>query len=721
MAAPENLFAVRAQNPELTYSRGMYNTPQDYVNKARLASFGAKGELSPDLEDLTAESFEYSPEARAFLDKVDEYISKTQGGPYEVSPYGFSVTDRQTGAARPLTNEELMALAAKPDFENQFAASFADPTGEEAWDIGRFAVRPDQEVRLVNRDTGEVVASGMGYEGGSLAAKAAANMFGQEGKKANFILQGASPGGDWQTITEHKPEKSGFGTFLDIALPMVIAPFAAPAIGGALGSSALGAGLAAAGSSALSGTLQGKSIGDIAKTAAISGLTAGALDAAGVGKLLAPTGNSASSTAANAAQKLAESAATALPGDIIVTGARNIAAPAIVGALSGAPSIAKTAETRYSNRNLRQDQAPTDIEQLPEIVSTARMPRYTPAIAKPFGNIQYSGGENVRDTQPTEEQEKFRDGEEIVVTAQKPSLNLPTSPLEVAIADKYPTYTPPDTKPVTRENPKTGDEEIVVTAKDTPFSVPSLAAIGSEPIFKQDPNDPLKKSDTDKLLDYLKLAGLGVSVLGGLGGGGGGTGAGTGTGGKFQDIFSAKLPTPGEGGALKVSGLKGPTKGPAGTYSARPVTDWYRFGMGPAMDIPAGTDLSGATSPYAGYGPGTLGQETFKAVSGIPEQPTGMSHGGPMGYSRGSTRESFAVNGPGTGRSDDIPAVLSDGEYVIDAETVALLGDGSSKAGAKRLDELRVNIRKHKGRNLAKGKFSVNAKRPEKYLSGGRA
>jgi hypothetical protein len=90
------------------------------------------------------------------------------------------------------------------------------------------------------------------------------------------------------------------------------------------------------------------------------------------------------------------------------------------------------------------------------------------------------------------------------------------------------------------------------------------------------------------------------------------------------------------------------------------------------------------------------------------------------GYARGSSRDSFAVDGPGTGRSDDIPAVLSDGEYVIDAETVALLGDGSSKAGAKKLDEMRVKVRKHKGRNLAKGKFSVNAKRPEKYLSGGR-
>jgi hypothetical protein len=83
-------------------------------------------------------------------------------------------------------------------------------------------------------------------------------------------------------------------------------------------------------------------------------------------------------------------------------------------------------------------------------------------------------------------------------------------------------------------------------------------------------------------------------------------------------------------------------------------------------------------------------------------------------------RTQFAVNGAGTGRSDDIPAVLSDGEYVIDAETVALLGDGSNKAGAKKLDELRVKVRKHKGQKLAKGRFSANAKKPEAYLSGGR-
>ena len=76
------------------------------------------------------------------------------------------------------------------------------------------------------------------------------------------------------------------------------------------------------------------------------------------------------------------------------------------------------------------------------------------------------------------------------------------------------------------------------------------------------------------------------------------------------------------------------------------------------------------------------------------------------------------VRGGGTGRSDEIDAKLSDGEYVIDAETVAMLGDGSSQAGAKRLDEMRAAIRKHKGRDLSRGKISPNAKSPLSYLKG---
>lgn len=76
----------------------------------------------------------------------------------------------------------------------------------------------------------------------------------------------------------------------------------------------------------------------------------------------------------------------------------------------------------------------------------------------------------------------------------------------------------------------------------------------------------------------------------------------------------------------------------------------------------------------------------------------------------------YLARGAGTGRSDEIDAKLSDGEFVIDAETVAMLGDGSTQAGAKKLDEMRAAIRSHKGKALAKGKFSPNAKSPLAYL-----
>lgn len=104
----------------------------------------------------------------------------------------------------------------------------------------------------------------------------------------------------------------------------------------------------------------------------------------------------------------------------------------------------------------------------------------------------------------------------------------------------------------------------------------------------------------------------------------------------------------------------------------------------------------------------TSGQYNAQSTTAAP----GMAHGGPL-----SAVARFA-RGAGTGRSDEIDAKLSDGEYVIDAETVAMLGDGSSKAGAQRLDQMREAIRSHKGKALAKGKFSPNAKSPLSYLKG---
>lgn len=59
------------------------------------------------------------------------------------------------------------------------------------------------------------------------------------------------------------------------------------------------------------------------------------------------------------------------------------------------------------------------------------------------------------------------------------------------------------------------------------------------------------------------------------------------------------------------------------------------------------------------------------------------------------------LQGYSGGQDDDINARLSDGEYVIDASTVSDIGDGNNANGAKKLDQMRRNIRAHKrGGNL---------------------
>jgi hypothetical protein len=72
--------------------------------------------------------------------------------------------------------------------------------------------------------------------------------------------------------------------------------------------------------------------------------------------------------------------------------------------------------------------------------------------------------------------------------------------------------------------------------------------------------------------------------------------------------------------------------------------------------------------------------------------------------------------GQGDGQSDDVDAKLSKGEYVFDAHTVSALGNGSNDAGAKRLDELRANLRKHAAQSNARGKQFMHAKKPEQYM-----
>ena len=63
------------------------------------------------------------------------------------------------------------------------------------------------------------------------------------------------------------------------------------------------------------------------------------------------------------------------------------------------------------------------------------------------------------------------------------------------------------------------------------------------------------------------------------------------------------------------------------------------------------------------------------------------------GKARLDFRTGDAVTGPGDGQSDDIPAMLADGEFVFPADVVSALGNGSTKAGSDKLYDMMHSIR----------------------------
>lgn len=67
-----------------------------------------------------------------------------------------------------------------------------------------------------------------------------------------------------------------------------------------------------------------------------------------------------------------------------------------------------------------------------------------------------------------------------------------------------------------------------------------------------------------------------------------------------------------------------------------------------------------------------------------PMAPRPFKHGGETHY----PRKTGPINGPGTGTSDSIPAMLSDGEFVMTARAVRNAGGGSRRKGARRMYKL---------------------------------
>ena len=185
---------------------------------------------------------------------------------------------------------------------------------------------------------------------------------------------------------------------------------------------------------------------------------------------------------------------------------------------------------------------------------------------------------------------------------------------------------------------------------------------------------------------------------------------------------------------------------------ATPVASYYTFGqpadilanlgmrpppsMNPPEEMPQiGQQQAPLQAQQQGLPQQMPVQMPQQTPQGMPQQgmmpqqqgmPPPMRKGGlphisnvPMTQGRMDFRRGSAVHGEGDGQSDDIPAMLADGEYVIDAETVAQIGNGSTKAGAQALDKFREGIRAHK-RSAPINKIPPKTKALTSYLKGAR-
>lgn len=105
---------------------------------------------------------------------------------------------------------------------------------------------------------------------------------------------------------------------------------------------------------------------------------------------------------------------------------------------------------------------------------------------------------------------------------------------------------------------------------------------------------------------------------------------------------------------------------------------------------------------------------------GMPGARPFAAGGDAQGALSHPTQGSRYVRGPGDGTSDDIPARLANGEYVLSADVVSGLGNGDNNSGAKVLDGFVHSLRTHKAENASKGKLPADAKPINHYMKGGR-
>lgn len=129
------------------------------------------------------------------------------------------------------------------------------------------------------------------------------------------------------------------------------------------------------------------------------------------------------------------------------------------------------------------------------------------------------------------------------------------------------------------------------------------------------------------------------------------------------------------------------------------------------------SDVQAAPVSYGGGIPSVLPQGMYGSAAPLGNPQTAQPWNNPYMYnpylqqpmtaaagglaslaSGGYPRKTGAISGPGTETSDSIPAMLSDGEFVMTAKAVKGLGGGSRRAGAKKMYALMHQLERNASR-----------------------
>ena len=592
-----------------------------------------------------------------------------------------------------------------------------------------FTAQPDQQYRLVDTTTGKTLSSGTGIAGATQISKAIDQLSSQTGDQANYTiqtldpsLQAAGASDPWTAVGGHLPQAHPSGGLLGDLIPFITgaialggAPIASLVGGAAGGGSAAASGLDALAAAPLSGAAGTAGAADLAASiaptlGAEAASTGAALDALATAPLSGAAGAAgAADLAASTAPELsglavapAASVAEAAPAEITVTGN-----PATSILAQTAPIDTSAAAAGLSQ--LAADTVTPVISSTPAATTAA-----TSALGKLSKALQAGAAASTLAG---------------LATGSKSSGSLGTIPAGLASDMTLPSVFSaqlPAAQPMFGAVPNVAPQNVVVpyevSARDYPTmsvmptvdSVQAALARGAaggiaatDPLAVIPPQQPVGKAEGGSIepRDYDMEGALAAGVK-------------PDKYGHMPDTY--KLPnhmTFSEGSIYSTPEHLGGKwlPGNDGSWTFWPT----QFNMS-QHSLP---EMQSYFSRVEQNIPGRPDSFAIYPIDYRLPPRDNKAHGGMAVYAEGGaapSAESFAVDGPGTGRSDSIPAKLSDGEYVMDAETVALLGDGSSKAGADALDKMRVNIRKQKGKNLAQGKFSVKAKAPEAYMTGGR-